>query len=223
MASPAYEIRQCEQAACRFRFPAAVSEVGRLTCPVCGSPTRKVQQAVVSPENQTATAASTPARLEVLLDNLRSAWNVGSMLRTADGVGINRFYMCGITPTPEHPGVARTALGAEHTMHWSSHLNSLDLADTLIQSGRVLWALEATDAAEPITSAGELAVSKPTVLIVGNEIYGVDPELMDRCEKTLMIPMVGIKRSLNAAVAFGIAVYLLRMPQLNPAYPDSHL
>lgn len=221
MSSLAYEVRQCQQPNCRFRFPAAVDERKRLNCPICGSPTRQVHQAVVSPENQTPSSENQPLGMEVLLDNLRSTWNVGSMLRTADGAGIGHFYLCGITPTPEHPRVARTALGAEKSINWSWHPNSVHLADQLIASGRVLWALETTSAAEKITAARLLEFSEPIVLIVGNEIYGVDPGLIERCDKILHIPMQGVKRSLNAAVAFGIAIYLLSEPHLPPAPPES--
>jgi tRNA G18 (ribose-2'-O)-methylase SpoU len=180
-----------------------------------------VVQAVAPPENQSPSLIHQPARLEILLDNLRSTWNVGSMLRTADGAGVRRFYLCGITPTPEHPRVARTALGAEKTLTWSWHPNSLDLADQLIASGCALWALEEAPNARPITSTSLADDEQRIVLIVGNEIYGVDPGLLERCERILHIPMHGIKRSLNAAVAFGIAVYLLFGPLQNPAQRDS--
>lgn len=152
----------------------------------------------------------------MLLDNLRSAWNVGSILRTADGAGFQQVYLCGITPTPEHPRVERTALGAQHSLQWSWHANSLVLARQLLRIGHTLWALESTPQAESLQVLARPAADQRVVLIVGNEVAGVDPELLLLAARTFAIPMRGIKRSLNAAVAFGIAAYQMDDPEAGP-------
>ncbi len=81
-------------------------------------------------------------KLEALLDNVRSAWNVGAMFRTADGLGVGKLLLCGITPTPETKAVRKTALGAEESVAWEYARNALDLAALLKREGALLWALE---------------------------------------------------------------------------------
>jgi 23S rRNA (guanosine2251-2'-O)-methyltransferase len=151
-----------------------------------------------------------------LLDNLRSTWNVGSILRTADGAGMNDVYLCGITPPADHPRVIRTSLGAETRLHWSWHPNALDLVSSLLETGSQLWALETTPEAVAITSAPRIGEEERVVLVVGNEITGIDPDLLLHCSRTFWIPMAGVKRSLNTAVAFGIAAYFLTLPSEYP-------
>lgn len=130
------------------------------------------------------------------------------MFRTCDGAGASHIYLCGITPTPQHHNVAKTSLGAENTVSWSYHTNSLDLASQLIAQGKQLIAIELSN--EAISLFQSQAVKTPIVLVVGNEICGVDPGLLALCNRTYFIPMAGSKESLNAAVAFGIAIYFLR-------------
>ena len=145
-----------------------------------------------------------------MLDNIRSIYNVGAMLRMADGAGLSHLYLCGITATLDHPRMAKTALGAEAAVPWSAHSNSLDVADELKGRGYALWGLESGPHAEPLFGAGPAPHGKPLALIVGNELAGIDPALLARCDRVLYIPMAGIKGSLNAAVAFGIAAYYIR-------------
>jgi len=147
--------------------------------------------------------------LQALLDNVRSTFNVGSIFRSADGAGLQHLYLCGITPTPDHPKLAKTALGAESNVPWSQHRNALDLAAMLQAQGYQLWALETTATALPLQAAPPLP-AKGVVLVVGNEVTGVDPALLARCTQVVALPMDGQKRSLNVAVAFGIASYTLR-------------
>lgn len=152
--------------------------------------------------------------VEALLDNIRSTFNVGAMFRTADGAGIRRLHLCGITSRPDNPKVAsriaKTALGAEQTVPWQAHNNILDAAQDLKAGGMRLWALEGGPRAESLfSSAGDLP-GAPILLVVGNELSGVDPEVLDLCERVVAIPMQGYKRSLNVAIAFGVAAYFLR-------------
>ena len=146
--------------------------------------------------------------LAVLLDNVRSAWNVGSILRSADGFGFSHAFLCGITPTADHEAVAKTALGAEGSVPWSYHKDGLKLVKGLKDEGWKLYALEEDQRAVEISRAHSLRhAAGRKVLIVGNEVTGVDPQLLDLCDQILYIPMRGEKKSFNVAIAFGIAAY----------------
>ena len=144
----------------------------------------------------------------VLLDNIRSAWNVGSILRSADGFGFGHAYLCGITPTPENGAVTKTSLGAEDTVTWSNHKDAVKLVKGLKKEGWKVWALEDDERAVPINSASN--TNERGVLILGSEVTGVDPELLDLCDSIYFIPMHGEKKSFNVAIAFGIAAYAFR-------------
>lgn len=146
-----------------------------------------------------------------LLDNIRSAYNVGAIFRTAEGVGVRHLYLCGFTPTPtENLALAKTGLGAEEDLLWSHHRNALSLAYVLRDKGYRLLALECMPQATPIYRfRGEPPDERPIVLVVGNERAGIDPGLIDLCDEVLALPMAGNKASLNVAVAFGVAAYWL--------------
>jgi tRNA G18 (ribose-2'-O)-methylase SpoU len=146
----------------------------------------------------------------VVLDNLRSAYNVGSIVRTADGAGIDHLYLCGITPTLDHPKVAKTALGAEATVESSYHPNALTLVSDLQSRGIYLAALESRPGAVSLFDPVLRIPTSPAVLVVGNELVGVDPAIEELCDLVVALPMMGTKRSLNVVVAFGIASYWLR-------------
>lgn len=145
--------------------------------------------------------------LAVMVDNIRSAWNVGSILRSADGFGFSHAYLCGITPTPENQAVAKTSLGAEDFVTWSHHKDSVKLIRGLKKEGWKVFALEEHERATPISKTN--ALSQNTVLIVGSEVTGVDPELLDLADEIFYIPMFGQKKSFNVAVAFGVAGFAL--------------
>jgi tRNA G18 (ribose-2'-O)-methylase SpoU len=135
---------------------------------------------------------------------------VGAIFRTADAFGISKLHLCGITPTPENASVAKTALGADRSVGWGHNKNALVLAETLKAQGSQLWALEQDTSALSIyaiePAPNYLVPNHPITLIVGNEVTGVDPGLLELCDKILYIPMRGEKRSLNVEVAFGVAV-----------------
>lgn len=145
--------------------------------------------------------------LAVLMDNIRSAWNVGSILRSADGFGFTHAYLCGITPTPENEAVTKTSLGAENFVTWSYHKDAVKLAKGLKKTGWKIFALEEHERALSISQIGGL--NGNTVLIIGNEVTGVDPELLDLADEVHSIPMRGRKRSFNVANAFSIAAYAM--------------
>jgi tRNA G18 (ribose-2'-O)-methylase SpoU len=135
------------------------------------------------------------------------------MFRTADGTGIQQLYLCGITPTPAHPQVVRTSLGAEQSVHWKYESNALTLAKSLVSLGYLIWVLEDTPTAESLYQIEYQITNQPILLVVGNEICGVDPGLLALAERVISIPMVGQKRSYNVAVAFGISASFLQYYQ----------
>ena len=209
MPTPAFQIRQCPNEACRFRYPTSDRDAAGETCPRCGTPTTAV--AILSAPHQSP-AITTAGRLhlEVLLDNIRSVYNVGSMFRTADGAGIAHLHLCGITALPDHPRIAKTALGAEKAVPWTYYRNGVDAAVALKAQGYHLWALESSPRSQSLFAAAVEPTGRPAVLVVGNERVGVDPGILAHCQRVFALPMQGQKESLNAAVAFGIAVYTLR-------------
>jgi tRNA G18 (ribose-2'-O)-methylase SpoU len=144
----------------------------------------------------------------VLLDNIRSAWNVGSILRSADGFGLDHVYLCGITPSPEQDAVTKTSLGAEDTIPWSLHKDAVKLAAGLKKEGWRIIALEEGKGSKEIKKRSKGNVEK-SVLILGSEVTGVDPGLLALCDEMISIPMRGQKRSLNVAIAFSVAAYAL--------------
>ncbi len=212
-----YEIRECTNPACQLRFPMQRGQRPGEQCPGCNHPT--ILQSTVAVERE-AERAGEPAgapsirastlvapALAVLLDNIRSSFNVGSIVRSADGAAFRQIFFCGITPTPTNPKVAKTALGAEQAVAWSQHNNSLACATALRARGYQLWALE--EHATAVSLFATPMPAGPLLLIVGNEVTGVDPALLALCDRIVAIPMYGRKRSLNVATAFGSAATIL--------------
>lgn len=208
----AFVTRQCTREDCRLRFPVAADSHLGDRCPHCGADTR-VDVAYDSHDARDERAqVQGGAPLEVLLDNVRSLRNVGGMFRTADGAGVQHMHLCGFTPTPAHPQMAKTSLGAEASVAWTLHRDGAAAAALLQGSGKRLWALEGGPRSralgrEDVMDAREGA---PVVLVLGHEVSGVDPRILECCERVIRLPMLGIKGSLNVGVAFGIAVYWLR-------------
>ncbi len=146
-----------------------------------------------------------------LLDNVRSAQNVGAIFRSADGAGLARLYLCGITPTPDkQDSVARTALGSEKRLAWEQANNAVELAQRLLLEGTKLIVLEATQDSMDLFTWQTPSDWTQLALAVGNEIAGADPQLLRLASQTLRLPMAGIKGSLNVASAFSIAAYQLQ-------------
>lgn len=146
----------------------------------------------------------------LVLDNLRSAQNVGSIFRTANGAGVGHIYCCGTTPTPDHRGVKKASLGAENYTSWSYHPNCPLLVDELRVDGDYILALESTaNSNSMFTSVPFSMQHKSFVLVLGNEISGIDPLVLQKANAIIHIPMAGVKTSINVAVAAGIALYWL--------------
>jgi 23S rRNA (guanosine2251-2'-O)-methyltransferase len=207
--SPQFQIRKCTNPACCLRFSIVLGDPRGERCPLCRADTAVISATYdrYAVENRSDLAAG--PELEVLLDNIRSAWNVGSMLRSADGAGVRKVHLCGVSSTPDNPKVWKTALGAERSLPWQFAPDGVELARELKSQGLRLWALEGGPRAESLFEAPDQAGS-PIVLVAGNELSGVDPEIVELCERVVCLPMQGVKGSLNVAVAFGIAVYTIR-------------
>ncbi len=208
--SPKFQIRRCSRPGCGLRFTCEHENLKGLRCPVCRAETEPVDLPYPRMEVEQDPGIPRGPGLEVFLDNIRSAWNVGSMLRTADGAGVRRVHLCGVTSRPDNPKVWKTALGAERSLPWSFYPDGVTGALALKKQGLRLWALEGGSRSESLFEAGQDIPGDPLVLVVGNEVSGVDPGILDLCDRVVCLPMQGIKGSLNVAVAFGIAVYYIR-------------
>jgi 23S rRNA (guanosine2251-2'-O)-methyltransferase len=144
----------------------------------------------------------------VILNNIRSTYNVGSIFRTSDGAMIQKLYCCGFTPAPPKKEILKTALGSTESVAWEFVKDPMDVVLKLKSEGYKIAALELTEDSIPHYSVPPH--SFPLALIIGNEITGVSQELLDVCDMALEIPQYGIKQSLNVAVAYGISIFELR-------------
>ena len=144
----------------------------------------------------------------VILDDIRSAQNVGSIFRTSDASGIDRLYLCGITPTP-YPQrgvdrVSKTSLGAEKNVDWEYHDQTWKLIEKLKKENYRIIALEISKDA---IDYKDLSFKFPVALILGNEVQGLSEKILSQVDTILSLPMYGSKESLNVSVAFGITAY----------------
>ena len=148
--------------------------------------------------------AKTP--LVLVLDNVRSALNVGSAFRTADAFALEHVYLCGITAQPPHREILKTALGATEAVAWTYFPEVVDAVTILKEQGYQVWAVE--QAAERTWLQSFRATEdQPIALVFGNEVDGVSQTVMDRVDGALEIPQFGTKHSLNVSVSLGIAVW----------------
>jgi 23S rRNA (guanosine2251-2'-O)-methyltransferase len=158
----------------------------------------------------TAYALTEPAQFRVILEDIRSLWNVGAIFRTADAIGVSQLYLCGITGCPPRPEIAKTALGAEQTLSWQYIYHPLEIIPILKAAGVMIIGLERNAQSVPlIPSLKEKKITKPLCLVVGNENAGLSPETIANCHLICDLPMKGIKESLNVASAFAVAAYFI--------------
>ena len=143
----------------------------------------------------------------VVLNNIRSLHNVGAIFRTADGIGVEKIWLCGITGYPPQSGIAKTALGAEHHVPWEYQENILQVLENFKKQNYQIVLLEQMQGS---VAHDEFEPRPPVCLVIGNEINGVNDELVNLCDDAVEIEMGGIKNSLNVAVAFGIMGYHIR-------------
>ncbi|MCD7709965.1 MAG: RNA methyltransferase [Porphyromonadaceae bacterium] len=149
-------------------------------------------------------AIKTP--LVVVLDNVRSLNNVGSIFRTSDAFRISAIYLCGITSTPPHPDIHKTALGAEDSVQWYYNKETVDVINQLHKENYIVYAIEQVENSISLENLNIDRQQKYAV-IFGNEVKGVQQEAIDRCDACIEIPQYGTKHSLNIAVAAGMVLW----------------
>lgn len=153
--------------------------------------------------------------IHVVLDNLRSAFNVGSIFRTADAGAVAHMHLCGMTSYPPNKKLEKTALGALDYVPWTHHRNTHAAIELLKANGIACIAIEAIEGA-----SSHIAFSwpRPVAIVFGNEVTGIAPESMSLCDATVQIPMHGYKNTINVATAYGIIQYeILRQWATVPA------
>lgn len=160
-------------------------------------------------------------KIIIIAHNLRSAHNVGSLLRTADGLGAEKIYLTGYTPFPYTSGdsrlphlaakidrqIAKTALGAQNSVAWEHHENIIDLLARLKNNGYQIVALEQTEHSQPLSS---YTPNNKIAIILGREVEGIEDAVLRAADTHVEIPMSGKKESFNVVIAAGIALYHCR-------------
>lgn len=150
--------------------------------------------------------SSEKSPLIIVADNVRSMHNVGSIFRTSDAFLVEKIYLCGITPTPPHREIQKTALGATESVDWQYAENTLDVVNQLKKEGWTILALEQTTNSVMLD---ELKVEKgeKIAIVLGNEVEGVNQEVINLCHKAVEIPQFGTKHSFNVSVSCGIMLW----------------
>jgi tRNA G18 (ribose-2'-O)-methylase SpoU len=146
----------------------------------------------------------------VVLDNIRSMHNVGSVFRTADGFLIDGICLCGFTPQPPHRDIHKTALGATETVDWLHYENTILAVEALKQKGFKVYAIEQTEGSISLEKFKQLhpnANNEPLAFVFGNEVDGVEEEVIEACDGVIEIPQWGMKHSLNISVAAAIVLW----------------
>lgn len=144
--------------------------------------------------------------LIVVLDNVRSLHNVGSVFRTGDAFLIEAVYLCGITSTPPHAEIHKTALGAENTVDWKYFEDTHMAIHELKANGYIVFSIEQAEGSTSLTDL-MLDKSKKYAIVLGNEVKGVQQSVVDMCDSCIEIPQFGTKHSLNVSVTGGIVIW----------------
>lgn len=145
-----------------------------------------------------------PLPLTGVLDNLRSAFNVGAIFRTAEAARLSGLHLCGITPYPPHRELDRTALGTALHVPWEHHVETGAALDRLRAAGQTIWAVELDPRAESLRT---LEAPPGLALVFGHETLGVSPAVLERADRVVALPLHGRKNSLNVATTFGIVIF----------------
>ena len=144
--------------------------------------------------------------LVVVLDEVRSLHNVGSVFRTSDAFRVESIYLCGITATPPHPEIHKTALGAEDSVSWIYYKDTRDAVNQLKDEGYTVLSIEQVEGSTMLQDV-ELEENKKYVIVFGNEVKGVKQEVVDMCDGCIEIPQFGTKHSLNISVTAGMVIW----------------
>jgi len=206
-----FQMYECQNPQCRLRFPTNFSVQQFSTCPLCGSPVSQSGKPFSNAKLQPSVSTEPISKISVLLDNLRSTLNVGSIFRSANCTSIEHIYCCGTTPTPAHSKFGKSGLNSEQTVPWSYHRNALGVISEIKKNGFEITSLEVTSSSKSIFEQDQNKFSNNNMLIVGNELSGVDPAILDLSDSIVYIPMLGSKNSLNVAIAAAISFYVYRL------------
>lgn len=152
--------------------------------------------------------------LVVVLDNIRSLHNIGSVFRTSDAFRVECIYLCGITAVPPHPEMHKTALGAEFTVDWKYVNNAVEAVDNLKKDGYTVYSVEQAEGSIMLENI-KLDPNRKYAVVLGNEVKGVQQEAIDHSDGCIEIPQYGTKHSLNVSVTAGIVIWDL-FKQLKP-------
>ncbi|MBQ2507573.1 MAG: RNA methyltransferase [Bacteroidaceae bacterium] len=144
--------------------------------------------------------------LIVVLDDVRSLHNVGSVFRSSDAFRVECIYLCGITATPPQPDIHKTALGAEDTVEWKYFKNTLDAVQELKENGYFVYSTEQVENSVKLQNL-KLDKDRKYAIVLGNEVKGVKQEVVDNSDACLEIPQFGTKHSLNVSVTAGIVIW----------------
>lgn len=216
-------LTRCPYADCLYSFdlssdrPVDLMRPERGKCPECGRPASfRALEILDKCDKQRMkygdqiTASVTHGEMFVLLEDVRSLWNVGSIFRTADGAGFSKVFLCGITGCPPRKEIAKTSLGAEEHMQWQYAGGAAHILQALKVQGCFIVGLEKTATSKDLKEClSQSEIKKPFCLVVGNEVTGLSEESLWLSDAICHLPMRGIKESLNVAVAFGVAAYEL--------------
>lgn len=142
----------------------------------------------------------------VVLENIRSAYNVGSVFRTADAFLLEAIYICGYTCTPPHKEIKKTALGAEDTVEWKHFATALEAIDLLKSNGYRVYSAEQTEGSILLNEM-DYAPNQKIAIIMGNEVSGVEQLTIEKSDGCIEIPQLGMKHSLNIATAAGVVLW----------------
>jgi tRNA G18 (ribose-2'-O)-methylase SpoU len=180
-----------------------------INCPICGS-AAFIKETIDLTKDCRDNNWKSFREFTLILDNVRSVYNVGAIFRTAIGLGLNHVYLCGITPTPKHKKFTKTSLGAENFINWEKSLNCVEQCKLLKEIGYQLISIEST--AESISllniNKNDFEGNK-IAIIVGNEITGIDPKVLSFSDLVISIPIIGENKSYNVTTALGIALFHL--------------
>lgn len=147
---------------------------------------------------------TTPPQFSVLLPDIRSGWNTGAFFRTADSLGVNHVFLSGLTPYPPHKEISKTALDADTFVPWTYFKNNIEAAEYIQSLGIQLVAMEITPHSQNIE---QFEFPVPCCLVMGNEVTGIHKSLLEKCNATVHIPMLGKKQSMNVSIAGGIGMW----------------
>lgn len=167
---------------------------------------RKLENKELDRKSITAFKEATKTPIILVLDDIRSLHNIGSVFRSADAFLIEKIVLCGITATPPNKEINKTALGATETVTWEHHSNVLEVIENLKKEDVIVLAIEQVESAIFLQDF-EIDSEKKYALVFGNEVFGVSQEAVAMCDGCIEIPQLGTKHSLNISVSAGIVIW----------------